>query len=244
MNPSQLISQAAVLLTLSQCAHLAASNTISEANEGLFQACLSPGGDEDMLVDAAKEALQNHKNGSDIDAISEKLGQTALMVAVLGGKAKIVKYLLDKGADPNIPDNQGYLPSHGAAIEGNADVMKVLIDAGVDVNVYHEDGFLPLHRTCWGGSKEHVEVLRVLLQHGIPYDVESRHGFTCEQMADSDEIIEVLSEISGIDFSANDDDYPVTEDPYRNRYDDDDDYYDEEEDNIDDDGFYYDDDYE
>ncbi len=73
------------------------------------------------------------------------------MAAVLNGKTEIVKILLDNGADPTIPEAQGYLPPHGAAFQGRAEVMQVLIDAGIDVNSTHTDGFLPLHRACFGG---------------------------------------------------------------------------------------------
>ena len=96
------------------------------------------------------------------------------MAATLQGKAKLVKFLLDKGADSTIPEGSGYLPPHGAGFQGRPEVMKVLIDAGIDVNVYHErDGFLPLHRACWGREKvsrwrveKYIQYL-VMLFHGV-----------------------------------------------------------------------------
>jgi ankyrin repeat protein len=40
-----------------------------------------------------------------------RTGQTALMSASLGGKAKLVKLLLDHGADPTVPEKDGASPS-------------------------------------------------------------------------------------------------------------------------------------
>ena len=75
------------------------------------------------------------------------------MASCLRGKINIVKYLLESGADPSIPEGAGYTPPHGAAFQGRPDVMKTLIEFGIDVNVPHGDGFVPLHRTCWGDEE-------------------------------------------------------------------------------------------
>ena len=64
------------------------------------------------------------KDGVHVDVVNAK-GQTPLMHAVLLGNTDAVKHLLDKhGADHTIvskdhskPDNDGYLPMHGAAYQ-------------------------------------------------------------------------------------------------------------------------------
>ena len=45
-------------------------------------------------------------------------GQTPLMYATLQGKAESVKCLLEHGADPTIPEKDGYPPMHGAGFQG------------------------------------------------------------------------------------------------------------------------------
>lgn len=45
--------------------------------------------------------------GYDID-MQDKLGRTALMYAIMQGNHKVVEYLLEAGADPNIADKRGW----------------------------------------------------------------------------------------------------------------------------------------
>ena len=40
--------------------------------------------------------------------MQDKLGRTALMYAIMQGNHKIVEYLLEAGADPNIADKRGW----------------------------------------------------------------------------------------------------------------------------------------
>ena len=48
------------------------------------------------------------RRGYDIDMQDKTLGQTALMNAVMQGNYKVVEYLLNAGADPNIRDKHGW----------------------------------------------------------------------------------------------------------------------------------------
>ena len=52
---------------------------------------------------------------------------TPLACAVLRGKSIAVKYLLDKGANPNNQDNKGFAPLHYAAKEGSLSAPSVNI---------------------------------------------------------------------------------------------------------------------
>ena len=44
------------------------------------------------------------------------------------GNLDVVKYLVEKGADVNIPDENGWTPLHIAAKEGKLDVVKYLVE--------------------------------------------------------------------------------------------------------------------
>lgn len=72
--------------------------------------------------------------GAKIDAVDTK-GATALMYAVVAGKADVVALLLQNGSlvDP-MERRKGFTPLMIAAEHGHADIVKLLLDAGADVN--------------------------------------------------------------------------------------------------------------
>ena len=79
--------------------------------------------------------------GSDVNSPS----QNAFMVcplhsSVSAGSFPITKILLENGADPNKPQQNGILPVHSAAHTGNVDILNLLIEFGADIKATSEDG--------------------------------------------------------------------------------------------------------
>lgn len=74
--------------------------------------------------------------GANVNAVSSLTGRTALLIAAgRPGAARIVKLLLDRGADPLARDKSGVTTVMRAAFNGDPESMKMLIARGVDVNV-------------------------------------------------------------------------------------------------------------
>ena len=138
-----------------------------------------------------KQALHG---GADINAQHPESKQTPLMSATLGGHAKIVKYLLDKGADTTIPEKDGYTPMHGAGFQGRADVAQVLADFKLDPNDRHTDGFDPIHRACWGSEERHAETVAVFIAAGAKPDVAADNGKTPLELTQNPATKKVLEE--------------------------------------------------
>ncbi|HEX2579985.1 MAG TPA: ankyrin repeat domain-containing protein [Rhabdochlamydiaceae bacterium] len=99
--------------------------------------------------------------------------------------ASIAEYLLQHGADPNIPDQTGYTPLHHAIMEGNYTVVPILLKHGADVNQQDQNQLMPLHSALsiwtnpWGyrGSPL-LRIIFSLLMHGA--DVFAPHPVTGE----------------------------------------------------------------
>ncbi|KAM0874607.1 hypothetical protein ACQ4PT_037308 [Festuca glaucescens] len=88
-------------------------------------------------------------------------GMTPLACAVLRGKSITVKYLLDKGANPDKQDNKGFAPLHYATKEGMDRLVRLLLSKGASVNVLSCEG-TPLHVAASYGKSG---IMQILLQH-------------------------------------------------------------------------------
>jgi len=66
------------------------------------------------------------KNGAEVNVQSKKKGITALMIAAGLGNVKMVRLLLDNGADPSLHDNFGATAEIIARKKGNSAVVDLL----------------------------------------------------------------------------------------------------------------------
>ncbi|MFA5249985.1 MAG: ankyrin repeat domain-containing protein [Parachlamydiales bacterium] len=106
-------------------------------------------------------------DGVNVNSISN--GSTALHLAVQAGKQETVRFLLERGADVNIPnsDPRSYLfrttPLYLAVLQGNQTIVELLLKNGADVNIPNSHGDTPLH--C-AAQKGFLEIVQLLLDHG------------------------------------------------------------------------------
>ena len=140
--------------------------------------------------------------GVNINSVSDRNGETGVMAIVKTRfpHKKMLNWLLENGADPNIPDKGGYTPlmrckgveimrlllKYGANPKAKdqtgaplimkiSDIspMKLLLDIGVDPNEKNADGFTSL----WGAIiKGDVEMVELLLNYGADIYVKSNLG--------------------------------------------------------------------
>jgi len=115
-----------------------------------------------------KEMERLLKKGANIDARAKGSLQSPLMMSVLLGLEKSVKFLLGKGADITIAEKDGYTPMHGAAFQGRLGIAKILYENGVPLRTLHSDSYEPIIRACWGNDKRHTETVKFFLTHGVP----------------------------------------------------------------------------
>lgn len=120
---------------------------------------------------------------------------TALGLACYFGNEEVVRYLLLKGADVNLPSNNGFnvYPIH-AAVAGNfVNLTKVLINNEARVNVIQQSGLTPLHSAAQNGN---IELIILLLEHGAEVNLRMEGGkLACDLAKEKgyDEIADILS---------------------------------------------------
>jgi ankyrin repeat protein len=123
-------------------------------------------------------------------------GFTPLGLACYFGHEDIARFLVLKGAEVNVPSNNGFnvFPIHSAVAADNFNITKMLLDAGAYPNVCQKSGVAPLHTAAQLGD---IELIILLLEHGaevslrmeggkLPADLAAEKGFK--------EIAEILSD--------------------------------------------------
>ncbi|MFA8020911.1 ankyrin repeat domain-containing protein [Bremerella cremea] len=83
-------------------------------------------------------------NGASMEIRANKTVQTPLFYASRENSPKIVQWLLEKGANPNLQDPDGTTALHWAARKGFVDVAKVLIAGGADFCIESINGLRAL----------------------------------------------------------------------------------------------------
>ena len=122
-----------------------------------------------------KQILQKIPTLIDRQGPEEK---TPLMHTIHSQNWKGFKALMENGADVTIPEETGYSPLDVATMMGSPRMVKMLLKAGADP-LRKVQGWYPLHRACSGLSDDHTEIVEILLEHGVPHDLEGKAGKKC-----------------------------------------------------------------
>jgi ankyrin repeat protein len=94
--------------------------------------------------------------------------------AVFVGRDDMVRWLIQKGADVNHPDDK-VSPLHVAAAWGKRESLLELLDAGADFNRRDERGWTPLFWCCYGGG---TKMLELLIKRGADVNLRDDQGRT------------------------------------------------------------------
>jgi ankyrin repeat protein len=122
------------------------------------------------------------------------IGSTVLMSYVWREQADVVRNLLERGANPNLSDEDGDRALHGAAMRGNVDILRMLLAKGADPNAKNKVGGTAL---MWAGTYGHDEVARVLIEAGADPTLKDHNGMTASAWAAKnkrDDIAHLLSD--------------------------------------------------
>ncbi|MET0408759.1 MAG: quinoprotein dehydrogenase-associated putative ABC transporter substrate-binding protein [Hyphomicrobium sp.] len=108
---------------------------------------------------------------------------TELMNAIVGADAERVKFLIEKGADVNKPDQLGALPLGSAASIRRTDLMQILLDGGAKVDAHDSDNMTALQHAI---NVNHVPSIELLAKHGADIERGTEKGYTALEVALSD----------------------------------------------------------
>ncbi|KAJ4168311.1 hypothetical protein NW754_013645 [Fusarium falciforme] len=109
------------------------------------------------LKDAGDLGPRAVESGHNIDS------QTPLLWAAMNGHEAVARLLLEKGADLEVKDRNGYTLLMLAALKGHEAVARLLLERGADLEAKIGNGNTPLMLATYNG---HEAVARLLLEKG------------------------------------------------------------------------------
>lgn len=111
-------------------------------------------------------------------------GEAALHIVVKRGDATYLRYLLSKGADPNVRDNAGNTPMMLAVQEGEPGLIDILALVKANANLGNSGGETPLIRAV---QRRDLALVRSLLAAGAnPDQPDNIAGMSARDYAKAD----------------------------------------------------------
>lgn len=121
--------------------------------------------------------------------LADANGDTPLHVAAMLSDTNCVALLLAVGAPLNRTNNHGLTPLRTAVLSGAPGNVALLLRAGAKPDI-GSDGTSPVHVAA---ERNRIDVLPILLQHGLPPDAPDAHGYTPLLRAVSSRAFDALS---------------------------------------------------
>ncbi|MGC9367824.1 MAG: ankyrin repeat domain-containing protein, partial [bacterium] len=139
------------------------------------------------------------KNGANVNEKDLANNETPLFYGI--EEERVVRVLLENGAEVNIADFEGETPLLEASRNNDVEIINLLLDNGAEVNVVNEKGYTPLLISV---SYENYDVAELLVNAGADVNVENEDGYTPLIYAIGDEEIELIYKLiqEGADVNA------------------------------------------
>ena len=127
-------------------------------------------------ADVARHLAAGKNINQRYDTETESGGYSTLLglYASLQERAHVI-FLLQQGADPNIPDSDGETPLHHAAGHGDAVMTFALLSNGANPNLKNRHGWTPLHLAA---AKGHFPIVKLLVTLGADKQAMTNVGAT------------------------------------------------------------------
>jgi ankyrin repeat protein len=112
---------------------------------------------------------------------TNECGCAALYYACFKGHVRVVKLLLDRGAQMDIKHGEELMM---ASQFGHVEIVKLLLDNGAHINIQSDGGWTALMNAS---LFRRVECVRLLLERGADMSLKDKEGKTAKDMAKEEE---------------------------------------------------------
>lgn len=128
--------------------------------------------------------LLNEPGSTIVNTKDYSSGETALHIVAKRGDATYTRFLLQKGANPNLRDGRGNTPLMTAVSAGAQPLIAILLAAKANVNIGNAAGETPLIRAV---QLRDIQMVRELITAGADADqADSLAGMSARDYAKSD----------------------------------------------------------
>jgi hypothetical protein len=114
--------------------------------------------------------------------ITDEMGRTPLMEAIIVNHTEITKLIIANGADVNKKDNKGWTALHFAAQLYSYDLTKLLLENGADVDSQDNYGNSPLSTAVFN-SRGRGEVILLLIKFGADKNLKNKNDVSPYELA-------------------------------------------------------------
>lgn len=127
--------------------------------------------------DAARKLIVKHE----IDILDGE-ACTPLVWAAFHNRPQLLQWIIERGANVNHQDRNGYCALHYAAQEKLADIAEILLNAGAATEMRDVYGNTPLWTAAFSARGD-LSVVRLLARHGASFDNRNNAGKTAFDLA-------------------------------------------------------------
>ena len=133
-----------------------------------------------FLKKGRKVEIENRWKPINVNARDLSTGKTLLYLVVdnakpgeLNDRFNVVKYLIKKGANINVKDNNGRILLFTAFYRGNLEIVKYLIENGADIDAEGAYGDTPLHTVA---KNDDFGMVKYLIEKGANIEAKTING--------------------------------------------------------------------
>lgn len=119
-----------------------------------------------------------------VNSVDRNSGDGAVHILARNGNVRFLRYVLAKGANPNLLDGQGNTPATLAVQAGSIDTVQALIDYKADLNLGNRQGQTPLILAVLA---RRADLIHILLDSGAnPDKTDTQQGMSARDYAKVD----------------------------------------------------------
>jgi ankyrin repeat protein len=144
-----------------------------------------------LIKDGNLEGLRSAFNDNVNACHLMPYGQTLALHAVLENQIEILRFLIERGADLNKGDDDGFTPLHAAALENNINATEIILEAGANVEIVDNYGNTPLSKAVYS-YRDDLSVISLLLKYGADPFHKNKGGISPYEFAEKTRKIDVL----------------------------------------------------